>query len=166
LSFQASNIAAQQANGEFYSGAKGRTSKKTGCVAAPSLSCLALTPLINLEFTMDITIFHNPRCGSSRNTLALIREAGHEPRVVDYLANPPAREELAQMIARAGLSVREAVRSKEALFAELGLDNPATGDDALLDAMLAHPILINRPFVVTPKGVRLCRPAELVRDIL
>ena len=77
-----------------------------------------------------------------------------------------ARDELAQMIARAGLSVREAVRSKEALYAELGLDDPATGDDALLDAMLAHPILINRPFVVTPKGVRLCRPAELVHDIL
>src|SRR5206468_3287801 len=122
--------------------------------------------LINLEFKMDITILHNPRCGSSRNTLALIREAGHEPRVVDYLANPPARDELAQMIARAGLSVREAVRSKEAVYAELGLDDPATGDEALLDAMLAHPILINRPFVVTPKGVRLCRPAELVRDIL
>jgi arsenate reductase (glutaredoxin) len=115
---------------------------------------------------MDITIFHNSRCGSSRNTLALIREAGHEPRVVDYLANPPAREELAEMIARAGLSVREAVRSKEAVYTELGLDDPATSDSALLDAMLAHPILINRPFVVTPMGVRLCRPAELVRDIL
>ena len=115
---------------------------------------------------MDITIFHNPRCGTSRNTLAAIRAAGHEPRVVDYLAHPPAREELAQMIAQAGLSVREAVRSKEALFTELGLGDPATSDGALLDAMLAHPILINRPFVVTPKGVRLCRPAELVQDIL
>jgi arsenate reductase (glutaredoxin) len=119
-----------------------------------------------MDFTMDITIFHNPRCGSSRNTLALIREAGHEPRIVDYLANPPAREELAQMIARAGLSVRDAVRSKESIYTELGLDDPATSDDALLDAMLAHPILINRPFVVTPKGVRLCRPADLVADIL
>ncbi|HEX8785131.1 MAG TPA: arsenate reductase (glutaredoxin) [Telluria sp.] len=115
---------------------------------------------------MDITIFHNSRCGTSRNTLAMLREAGHAPRVVDYLATPPAREELAQMIARAGLSVREALRSKESIYTELGLDDPATSDAALLDAMLAHPILINRPFVVTPKGVRLCRPAELVRDIL
>lgn len=115
---------------------------------------------------MDITIFHNARCGTSRNTLALIREAGHEPRVVDYLATPPAREELAQMIARAGLTVREALRSKESIYTELGLDDPARDDAALLDAMLAHPILINRPFVATPKGVRLCRPAELVRDIL
>jgi len=115
---------------------------------------------------MDITIFHNPRCGTSRDTLALIRETGVEPRVVDYLANPPARAELADMIARAGLSVRAAVRSKEALFATLGLDDPGVGDDALLDAMIAHPILINRPFVVTPKGVRLCRPSETVREIL
>lgn len=122
--------------------------------------------LVNMDFTMDITIFHNSRCGTSRNTLAMLREAGHAPRVVDYLATPPAREELAQMIARAGLSVREALRSKESIYTELGLDDPATSDAALLDAMLAHPILINRPFVVTPKGVRLCRPAELVQDIL
>jgi arsenate reductase len=122
--------------------------------------------LVNLDFKMDITIFHNSRCGTSRNTLAMIREAGHEPAVVDYLAAPPARADLAQMIARAGLSVRDAVRSKETLYTELGLDDPATSDAALLDAMVAHPILINRPFVVAPKGVRLCRPAELVRDIL
>lgn len=122
--------------------------------------------LVNMDTTMDITILHNPRCGSSRNTLGLIREAGHEPQVIDYLANPPTREALADMIARAGLTVRDAVRSKESVYAELGLDDPATTDDALLDAMLAHPILINRPFVVTPKGVRLCRPAELVREIL
>jgi len=115
---------------------------------------------------MDVTIFHNSRCGTSRNTLAALREAGIEPRVVDYLAQPPAREELKDMIARAGLNVRDAVRSKEAVYAELGLDDPATTDDALLDAMVAHPILINRPFVVTTKGVRLCRPAELVREIL
>jgi len=115
---------------------------------------------------MDITIFHNPRCGTSRNTLAAIRATGVEPRVVDYLASPPARAELRDMIARAGLSVRDAVRAKEALYTELGLDAPGTTDDALLDAMLAHPILINRPFVVTPKGVRLCRPAELVQEIL
>lgn len=115
---------------------------------------------------MDITIFHNPRCGTSRNTLAAIRATGAEPRVVDYLAAPPGREELRGMIARAGLSVREALRGKEALAEELGLRDPAVGDEALLDAMLAHPILINRPFVVTPKGVRLCRPAELVHEIL
>ena len=115
---------------------------------------------------MDITIFHNARCGTSRTTLETIRAAGIEPRVVDYLAQPPSRDELEAMIARAGLSVRDAVRSKEALFTELGLDAAATTDDALLDAMVAHPILINRPFVVTPKGVRLCRPSELVREIL
>jgi arsenate reductase (glutaredoxin) len=115
---------------------------------------------------MDITIFHNARCGTSRTTLDTIRAAGVEPRVVDYLAQPPARDELEAMIARAGLSVRDAVRSKEALFTALGLDAPDTTDDALLDAMVAHPILINRPFVVTPRGVRLCRPSELVREIL
>ena len=115
---------------------------------------------------MDITIYHNPRCGTSRNTLAAIREAGHEPRVVDYLSTPPARADLRAMIAAAGLSVRDAVRSKEALFGELGLDRPDVDDEALLDAMAAHPVLINRPFVVTPKGVRLCRPFELVREIL
>ncbi len=115
---------------------------------------------------MDITIYHNGRCGTSRNTLELIRAAGHAPRVVEYLATPPTRAELAQLIARAGLTVRAALRAKEALHAELGLDDPALGDDALLDAMLAHPVLINRPFVVTPKGVRLCRPAALVHEIL
>jgi arsenate reductase len=115
---------------------------------------------------MDITIFHNPRCGTSRNTLALIRESGVEPRVVEYLATPPTRAELADLVARSGLPMREVVRSKEPLFAELGLDDPAVGDEALLDAMIANPILINRPLVVTPKGVRLCRPAELVREIL
>ncbi|MFC0254072.1 arsenate reductase (glutaredoxin) [Massilia consociata] len=115
---------------------------------------------------MDITIYHNPRCGTSRNTLAAIREAGHEPHIVEYLETPPSRARLQQMIADSGLSVREAVRSKEALFAELGLDAPGIGDDALLDAMAAHPVLINRPFVATPKGVRLCRPFELVREIL
>lgn len=115
---------------------------------------------------MDITIYHNARCGTSRNTLALIRESGFEPRVVEYLATPPTRAELADLVARSGLPVREVVRSKEPLFAELGLDDPAIGDEALLDAMAANPILINRPIVVTPKGVRLCRPAELVREIL
>lgn len=115
---------------------------------------------------MDITIYHNPRCGTSRNTLAAIRDAGHEPQVVDYLATPPSRERLREMILAAGLSVREAIRSKEALYTELGLDKADVGDEALLDAMLAHPILINRPFVVTPKGVRLCRPVERVQEVL
>lgn len=115
---------------------------------------------------MDITIYHNPRCGTSRNTLAAIRDAGIEPRVIDYLSNPPTREELQAMLAAAGLTPRDAIRSKESLYTELGLDKPDVSDEALLDAMLAHPVLINRPFVVTPKGVRLCRPFELVREIL
>ena len=117
--------------------------------------------------TIDpVTIYHNPRCGTSRNTLALIRAAGVEPMVIEYLQQPPDRATLAGLIARAGLQVRGAVRQKEALFAELGLAAPWTSDDALLDAMLLHPVLINRPFVVTPRGVRLCRPAELVLEIL
>ncbi len=115
---------------------------------------------------MDITIYHNPKCGTSRNTLALIRNTGAEPRIVDYLATPPTRAQLVEMIFRAGLTVRQAIREKGTPYAELGLDNPDLQDDALLDAMLAHPILINRPFVVTPQGVRLCRPSELVLDIL
>ena len=115
---------------------------------------------------MHITIYHNPRCGTSRNTLAAIREAGHEPEVIDYLANPPTRETLARMIAAAGLQPRDAVRRKEALYTELALDRPEVGDADLLDAMAAHPILIERPFVVTPQGVRLCRPFERVREIL
>jgi len=115
---------------------------------------------------MQIKIYHNPRCGTSRTTLGAIRDAGHEPQVIDYLTDTPSRAQLQAMIAQAGLRVREAVRSKEALFAELGLDRPDISDAALLDAMLAHPILINRPFVVTPKGVRLCRPSERVNEIL
>lgn len=115
---------------------------------------------------MDITIFHNPRCSNSRGALALIEAAGHAPRIVDYLNQPPDKAALADMIGRAGLRVRDAVRSKEAVFAELGLDDPAIGDDALLDAMVAHPVLINRPFVVTAKGVRLCRPPGRVAEIL
>mgnify|MGYP003456713394 CR=1 FL=1 len=115
---------------------------------------------------MNVTIYHNPNCGTSRNTLAMIRNAGIEPQVVDYLSATPTREALAAMIAQAGLTVREAMRSKEKVFTELGLDDPQLGDDALLDAMVAHPILINRPFVVTPIGARLCRPSEAVLDIL
>ena len=115
---------------------------------------------------MNITIYHNPRCGTSRNTLALIRNTGVEPTVIDYLASPPSHALLKAMIKAAGLSVREAIRAKEVVYAELGLDDPALDDDALIDAMMAHPILINRPFVVTERGVRLCRPSELVLDIL
>ena len=115
---------------------------------------------------MTVTIYHNPRCGTSRNTLALIRNAGIEPIVVEYLSAPPTRETLAGLIASAGLSVREAMREKQTEYKELGLDAPDVGDDTLLDAMLAHPILINRPLVATPLGVRLCRPSELVLDIL
>jgi arsenate reductase (glutaredoxin) len=115
---------------------------------------------------MDIKIFHNSRCGTSRTTLGMLRDAGHEPEVIDYLENPLAREQLREMIARAGLSVRDAVRSKEARYGELGLDAAGVDDEALLDAMVANPVLINRPFVVTPKGVRLCRPSELVNEIL
>lgn len=115
---------------------------------------------------MDITIYHNPNCGTSRNTLALIRNTGIEPQVVDYVKNPPSREVLKALIAQAGMTVRAAIREKGTPFAELGLDDPALSDDALLDAMLAHPMLINRPFVVTPSGARLCRPSELVLEIL
>lgn len=112
------------------------------------------------------TIYHNTACGTSRNTLALIRHAGIEPEIIDYVKHPPSRAQLTELIARAGLTARGAMRDKGALYTELGLDSPALPDEALLDAMLAHPILINRPFVVTPLGVRLCRPSELVLDIL
>ena len=115
---------------------------------------------------MDITIYHNPSCGTSRNTLALIRAAGIEPTVIEYLREPPTRENLAGMIADAGLTVREAMREKGTPYAELGLDNPNLTDDQLLDAMMETPILINRPFVVTPLGTRLARPSEVVLDIL
>jgi arsenate reductase len=115
---------------------------------------------------MNVTIYHNPACGTSRNTLALIRNAGIEPTVIAYLENPPDRATLAGLIARAGLTVRAALRDKGTPYAALGLDDPALNDGQLLDAMLAHPVLINRPFVVTPDGVRLCRPSELVLDIL
>lgn len=115
---------------------------------------------------MDITFYHNPACGTSRNTLALIRNAGVEPTVIEYLKTPPTRAVLQELISSAGLSVREAIRQKGTPYAELGLDDPKLTDEQLLDAMLAHPILINRPFVVTPWGVRLSRPSEIVLDIL
>lgn len=112
------------------------------------------------------TIYHNPKCGTSRNVLAMLREAGIEPVVVEYLKSPPSRATLAALIRAAGLSVRDAVRAKESLYTELGLDDPATSDEDLLSAMLEHPILINRPFVVTSQGTRLCRPADVVKEIL
>lgn len=115
---------------------------------------------------MSVTIFHNPECGTSRNTLAMIRQSGVDPLVIDYRATPPTRQYLGWLIGQAGLAVRDALRQKDTPYDALGLADPALSDDALLDAMMAHPILINRPFVVTPRGVRLCRPSELVLDIL
>lgn len=115
---------------------------------------------------MDIVIYHNPACGTSRNTLAMIRNAGIEPHVIEYLKTPPSRDMLSQLIARMGTSTRALLREKDTPFAELGLEDPALSDDALIDAMIAHPILINRPIVVSQQGVRLCRPSETVLDLL
>jgi arsenate reductase (glutaredoxin) len=115
---------------------------------------------------MNVTVYHNPDCGTSRNTLAMIRNAGIEPVIIEYLNTPPNRDVLKNLIARAGLTVRAVLREKGTPYADLGLDDPSIGDEQLLDAMLEHPILINRPLVVTPLGVRLCRPSEVVLDIL
>ncbi|KPF94584.1 arsenate reductase [Rhodopseudomonas sp. AAP120] len=115
---------------------------------------------------MDVIIYHNPDCGTSRNTLAMIRNAGIEPHVIEYLKTPPTRTMLKQLIARMGISVRALLREKGTPYAELGLGDPKLTDDELLDAMMAHPILINRPIVVSPKGVKLCRPSEGVLDLL
>ncbi|MET3712912.1 arsenate reductase [Sphingomonas trueperi] len=115
---------------------------------------------------MDVIIYHNPECGTSRNALAMIRNAGIEPHVIEYLKTPPARALLVQLLDRAGLAPRELLREKGTPYAELGLDDPALEDAALLDAMEAHPVLINRPLVVTPLGVALCRPSERVLELL
>ena len=115
---------------------------------------------------MDVTIYHNPDCGTSRNTLALIEHAGIQPTVIEYLKTPPSREQLVKMIADAGLTVREASREKGTPYTVLGLGYPELTDDQLIDAMLETPILINRPFVITPMGTRLSRPSEVVLDIL
>ncbi|CAN7688570.1 arsenate reductase (glutaredoxin) [Caballeronia sp. LjRoot31] len=115
---------------------------------------------------MSVTIYHNPDCGTSRNTLAMIRNAGIEPEIIEYLKTPPNKSTLKDLISRAGLTVRAALREKGTPYADLGLGDPSVGDEQLLDAMLEHPILINRPLVVTPLGVRLCRPSEVVLDIL
>lgn len=115
---------------------------------------------------MTVTIYHNPDCGTSRNTLAMIRQSGVEPVLVEYLTTPPSRERIMQLVTAAGLRLRDAIRQKDTPYADLGLADPALGDDALLDAIAAHPILLNRPFVETPLGTRLCRPSEVVLDIL
>jgi arsenate reductase len=115
---------------------------------------------------MSITIYHNPACGTSRNTLALIREAGFEPTVIEYLKTPPDRATLVEMLKKSGLSVREVLRRKGTPYEELGLDDPKWTDAQLIDQMVKHPILMNRPIVVTERGVRLCRPPETVHDIL
>lgn len=115
---------------------------------------------------MDVIIYHNPDCGTSRNTLAMIRNAGVEPHIIEYLKTPPSRTMLKRLIARMGIPVRALLREKGTPYGELGLADPSLTDDALLDAMMAHPILINRPIVVSPEGVRLCRPSEEVLDLL
>ena len=115
---------------------------------------------------MSITIYHNPDCGTSRNTLAMIRQSGVEPTVIEYLKTPPTRTRLRELIAAMGIAVRALLRQKGTPYAELGLDDAKWTDDELIDLMLAHPILINRPVVVTPKGIKLCRPSETVLDIL
>ena len=114
----------------------------------------------------DVIIYHNPDCGTSRNALALIREAGIEPHVIEYLKTPPSRALLESLIARMGIPTRALLREKGTPYAELGLDDPNLGPEELLEAMIAHPILINRPIVVSPRGVKLCRPSETVRDLL
>ena len=115
---------------------------------------------------VDIVIYHNPACGTSRNTLAMIRNAGIEPHVVEYLKTPPSRGLLVKLVDRAGITPRDLLREKGTPYADLGLGDPSLTDDALLDAMIAHPVLINRPLVVSPLGVRLCRPSEAVLDLL
>ena len=115
---------------------------------------------------MTVTIYHNPDCGTSRNVLALIRNSGEEPEVIEYLKTPPSREKLVELIGRMGIRVRDLLREKGTPYAELGLGDESLSDGALLDAMMAHPILINRPIVVTSLGVKLCRPSEAVLDIL
>jgi len=115
---------------------------------------------------VDIVIYHNPECGTSRNTLAMIRNAGIEPHVIEYLKTPPARALLEQLIGRAAMRPRDLLRKKGTPYAALGLDDPSLSDEALIDAMMAHPVLINRPLVVSPLGVKLCRPSEEVLDLL
>jgi arsenate reductase (glutaredoxin) len=114
----------------------------------------------------EVTIFHNPACGTSRNVLGMIRDAGVEPEIIEYLKNPPSRAELEKLLARAGLTVREILRKTAPPYAEMGLDDPALSEDALFAAIARHPVLIERPIVASPKGVRLCRPKEKVLDLM
>jgi arsenate reductase len=136
--------------------------------ALSACDCLPPAPLKipTKERAMQVTIYHNPACGTSRNVLAMIQNSGEEPLVIEYLKTPPSRAELSDLIQRMGVPVRSVLREKGTPYHELGLDNPDLTDDALLDAMMAHPILINRPIVVTDLGVRLCRPSETVLEIL
>ena len=120
----------------------------------------------NTRLSLTVTIYHNPACGTSRNTLAMIRKSGEEPEIIEYLKNPPDRARLIALIKAMGISVRALLRQKGTPYAELGLADPKWSDDELIDFMLAHPILINRPIVVTAKGTRLCRPSETVLDLL
>ncbi|NML75058.1 arsenate reductase (glutaredoxin) [Rhizobium sp. S-51] len=115
---------------------------------------------------MTVTIYHNPACGTSRNTLEMIRQSGENPVVIEYLKTPPSRERLVELIGKMGISTRDVLRKKGTPYEELGLDDPSLSDDQLVDAMMAHPILINRPIVETTKGTRLCRPSEVVLEIL
>jgi arsenate reductase (glutaredoxin) len=119
-----------------------------------------------MESPMSVTIYHNPSCGTSRNTLAMIRQSGEEPEIIEYLKTPPTRERLMELLQAMGMRPRELLRRKGTPYDELGLDDPKWTDDELITLMLEHPILINRPIVVTPRGVRLCRPSEIVLDIL
>ena len=115
---------------------------------------------------MTVTIYHNPECGTSRNTLAMIRQSGVEPTVVEYLKNPPSRERIVELVSAAGITLRQAIRQKDTPYEALGLGDTSLTDDALLDTIGQHPVLLNRPFVETPVGTRLCRPSEVVLDIL
>jgi len=115
---------------------------------------------------MTVTIYHNPACGTSRNTLAMIRASGEQPQIIEYLKTPPTCATLVKLLKAMGLTPRELIRAKQSIYTELGLDDPKWSDDELIDFMIAHPVLINRPIVITPKGTRLCRPSELVLDIL
>ena len=134
--------------------------KQSGACCAPQAGGQGFVLKARVLLAMDVIIYHNPDCGTSRNALGMIRNAGIEPHVIEYLKTPPARALLKQLIARMGISVRSVLREKGTPFNDLGLADPGLTDDQLLDAMMAHPILINRPIVVTPKGVRLCRPSE------
>jgi arsenate reductase len=135
---------------------------------APALQCWPAFATVDDEGDpmASVTIYHNPACGTSRNTLAMIRQSGEEPEVIEYLKNPPSRIRLIELIAAMGISARALLREKGTPYAELGLADPKWSDDELIDFMLAHPILINRPIVTTPKGARLCRPSEAVLDLL